>query len=325
LQHFGWLQRSDRRSFQRIPRISLCKVLTRAVICTTLNVVRETSADVVSHVLTSKLEDYMNFSARDGLSARTIAFTASPAAQAPAAPHAAPGWFSNSSNATSAAAHLVEEPALVERPRVKPTTQTLLRGQELFNPAIGQGMIYIVRSGCIRLYKVLPDGRSINLGLLGPNTIFTQEDTSEGIASGSIAEALVDSTVSVVEGSSLAALIADSPELAVAIVAGMTRRMTELQTLVEHLLVRDTAVRLATTLISLAGRFGRPTADGLTSIALPLTHQGLANMIGSNRVTVTRKLLELQETGQVKSLGRNALAVDIEGLRHFAQAANEAR
>jgi hypothetical protein len=48
-------------------------------------------------------------------------------------------------------------------------------------------------------------------------------------------------------------------------------------------------------------------------------------MIGSNRVTVTRKLLELQETGQVKSLGRNALAVDIEGLRHFAQAANEAR
>jgi CRP/FNR family transcriptional regulator len=186
-------------------------------------------------------------------------------------------------------------------------------------------MIYIVRSGCIRLYKVLPDGRSINLGLLGPNTIFTQEDTSDGIASGSIAEALVDSTVSVVEGSSLAGLIADSPDLAVAIVAGMTRRMTELQTLVEHLLVRDTAVRLATTLISLAQRFGRPTADGMTSIALPLTHQGLANMIGSNRVTVTRKLLELQESGQVKSLGRNALAVDIEGLRQFAQAANEAR
>jgi len=152
---------------------------------------------------------------------------------------------------------------------MKPTTETLLRGQELFGPSIGQGMIYIVRSGCIRLYKVLPDGRSINLGLLGPNTIFTQEDTSDGIASGAIAEALVDSTVSVVEGNSLATLIAESPELAVAIVTGMSRRMTELQTLVEHLLVRDTAVRLATTLIGLAQRFGRPTADGLT--VLPST------------------------------------------------------
>ncbi len=266
----------------------------------------------------------MNFSARDGLSARTVAFTASPATSSQSATHAAPGWFSNSANAHNASAQVVEEP-VVERPRVKPTTQTLLRGQELFNPAIGQGMIYIVRSGCIRLYKVLPDGRSINLGLLGPNTIFTQEDTSDGIASGAIAEAIVDSTVSVVEGSSLATLIQESPELAVAIVTGMSRRMTELQTLVEHLLVRDTAVRLATTLIGLAQRFGRPTADGLTSIALPLTHQGLANMIGSNRVTVTRKLLELQESGHVKSLGRNALAVDIDALRQFAQAANESR
>ena len=266
----------------------------------------------------------MNFSARDGLSARTVAYTASPSTSSATAPHAAPGWFSNSRTTHAATAQVVDEPT-VERPRVKPTTQTLLRGQELFNPAIGQGMIYIVRSGCIRLYKVLPDGRSINLGLLGPNTIFTQEDTSDGIASGAIAEALVDSTVSVVEGNSLATLIQESPELAVAIVTGMSRRMTELQTLVEHLLVRDTAVRLATTLIGLGQRFGRPTADGMTSIALPLTHQGLANMIGSNRVTVTRKLLELQESGHVKSLGRNALAVDIDALRTFAQAANESR
>lgn len=221
--------------------------------------------------------------------------------------------------------HIIDERSVVERPKMKPTTQNFLRGQELFNPSTGQGMVYIVRSGCIRLYKVLPDGRSINLGLLGPNTIFTQEDTADGIASGAIAEALVDSTVSLVEASSLGALIADSPDLAHAIVAGMTRRVTELQTLVEHLLVRDTAVRLATTLIGLAQRFGRPTAEGMTAIALPLTHQGLANMIGSNRVTVTRKLLELQEAGHVRSLGRNALAVNIEHLRDFAQAASESK
>jgi DNA-binding transcriptional regulator YhcF (GntR family) len=48
-------------------------------------------------------------------------------------------------------------------------------------------------------------------------------------------------------------------------------------------------------------------------------------MIGSNRVTVTRKLLELQEEGFVRSLGRNALAVDVEQLRQFAQAASETK
>ena len=119
----------------------------------------------------------------------------------------------------------------------------------------------------------------------------------------------------------LAGLIAESPELAAAVVAGMTRRLTELQTLVEHLLVRDTTVRLAATLLTLAKGFGRPTADGMTAITLPLTHQALANMIGSNRVTVTRKLLEMQEAGLVRSLGRNALAVDPNKLHAHARAA----
>lgn len=270
----------------------------------------------------------MKFAARDGMSARTLAFTAAPSARTMAPSHASPGWFTTApSNRAPGVEPRVPEgrPAAVERQRSKPSTVNFLRGQEIFTPGTGQGMVYIVRSGCIRLYKVLPDGRSINLGLLGPNTLFTQEETSDGIASGSIAEAIVDSTVSIVEADALSTLIVDSPDLAEAVVAGMTRRMTELQTLVEHLLVRDTAIRLATTLIALAGRFGRPTADGMTAIALPLTHQGLANMIGSNRVTVTRKLLELQEDGYVRSLGRNALAVDVEQLRQFAQAASETK
>jgi len=84
--------------------------------------------------------------------------------------------------------------------------------------------------------------------------------------------------------------------------------------------LRDSTVRLATTLVTLAGHFGRPTADGLTAIALPLTHQSLANMIGSNRVTVTRKLLELQENGSVRALGRNAIAIDVDRLRENARA-----
>ena len=271
----------------------------------------------------------MKFAARDGSAARTLAHTASPA-PGRAGSYAAPGWYAQGVAGTSRSTPAMVRPSGADngqrapRPRSSvPSTVSYLRGQEIFAPGRGQGFVYIVRSGCVRLYKVLPDGRSINLGLLGPNTVFTQEDGSDGIASGAIAEALVDSTLSVVEADQLAAIIADSPELAAAMVTGMGRRLTELQTLVEHLLVRDTAVRLATTLLGLAGRFGRPTADGMTAIALPLTHQGLASMIGSNRVTVTRKLLELQDRGAVRSLGRNAVAVNPDMLREYAHAASE--
>jgi CRP/FNR family transcriptional regulator len=199
---------------------------------------------------------------------------------------------------------------------------TYAHGQEIFDRTSGAGLVYIVRSGCVRLYKVLPDGRSVNLGLLGPNTIFTQEDDADGTATGAQAEALVDSTLSIVTEDDLAALIASSPELAAAVVSGMTRRLTELETLVEHLLVRDTSVRLATTLFNLADKFGRPLGDGMSAITLPLTHQRLANMIGSNRVTVTRKLLELQRAGAVRPLGRHALAVNMDLLRDRIRSAD---
>jgi CRP/FNR family transcriptional regulator, cyclic AMP receptor protein len=195
---------------------------------------------------------------------------------------------------------------------------TFRTGEEIFSPGLGDGYVYIVRTGCVRLYKPLPDGRSINLGILGPNTIFTQEEEINGVASGAVAEAMVDTTVSIVAVDDLGSAIEKSPELAGSIVTGMSRRLTELQTLVEHLLIRDTSVRLSVTLMNLATRFGRPAAGGMTAITLPLTHQNLANMIGSNRVTVTRKLFELQELGLARSLGRNAVAVDIEGLRRFA-------
>lgn len=282
----------------------------------------------------------MKFAARDGSTARTLAVTALPgmrrsgaafgrAAEAPAItsvnhPERRGRYTSGTGNGSGTDGTSQGQNGARSRQQ-RPSTATYAKGQEIFSPGKGIGLVYIVRSGCVRLYKTLPDGRSINLGLLGPNTLFAQEDGYDGLSSGATAEALVDSTLSVVETDDLAGLIADSPELASAVVAGMTRRLTELQTLVEHLLVRDTSVRLATTLLSLAARFGRPTADGMTALALPLTHQGLANMIGSNRVTVTRKLLELQETGVVRSLGRNAMAVDPEKLRQYAQTAGAAR
>jgi CRP/FNR family transcriptional regulator len=207
----------------------------------------------------------------------------------------------------------------------RPGIATYSKGEEIFRPGQGGGQVYIVRSGFVRLYKVLPDNRSINLGLLGPNTVFAQEDSYDGLSTGATAVAMVDSTISIVDSEDLAGLIAESPDLAVAVVHGMNRRLTELQTLVEHLLLRDTAVRLVTSLYTLAKGFGRPTADGMVAITLPLTHQTLANMIGSNRVTVTRKLIELQRDGFVRSLGRNAIAVNMDRLREYAQDAGEGK
>jgi CRP/FNR family transcriptional regulator len=76
--------------------------------------------------------------------------------------------------------------------------------------------------------------------------------------------------------------------------------LTESQVLIEDLLNNSVNLRLYRTLLELSRQFGR--AEGTASlIDYPLTHQRLADMIGSNRVTVTRKLHELQALGIVET------------------------
>jgi CRP/FNR family transcriptional regulator len=192
-------------------------------------------------------------------------------------------------------------------------------GDEVFAPGSGAGTVFRVVDGYVRLYKVLPDGRSINLALLGPGEFFVQANEEDGEATGCIAEALADTVVEQVDRTAFMEQLDSDPALARAMITSQARQIASLHTLVEHLLARDTGVRLATTLLQLADGFGTDRPDGRVAIGLPITHQSLANMIGSNRVTVTRKLLEMQQTHAVASEGRNNLVIDPDALREVSE------
>ncbi len=194
-------------------------------------------------------------------------------------------------------------------------TETWAAGATIFGPSEGDGSVYLVRSGCVRLFKRFTDGREISVGLLGPNTVFTQEETGVDSSSGISAVAMVDSTVSRVPFDELAGAIADAPELAASMISGMNRRLTEVQALVEALATASMPDRIAFMLLQLANRFGKPGVDGMVVIEQPLGHRALANMIGAHRVTVTRQLQKLEEAGMVRSDARNQLSVDVDRLR----------
>lgn len=195
-------------------------------------------------------------------------------------------------------------------------------GEVIFGSDDSRNRLYIVRQGWIRLYKTLPDGRAITFALLGPNSVVSQEEPGIG---GSTAEAFVDCVVTEADVSTVVDLVARAPQLASAIIYGLQKRISQLHVMIEQLLVRDTAMRLAGALLMLEEAFGEPVPDSdFSRITTTITHQFLANMIGSNRVTVTRKLLDLQIEGHVKTLGRNSIAIEPNSLREFLDA-KEAR
>lgn len=66
--------------------------------------------------------------------------------------------------------------------------------------------------------------------------------------------------------------------------------------------------RLRRMLIWLANKFGRQVVEGKL-IELPLTHQELADVMGTTRVTVTRLINQLEQEGLISRPRRNSILV----------------
>jgi CRP/FNR family transcriptional regulator len=212
--------------------------------------------------------------------------------------------------------HAIQTDAKVASLRFKADDTIMFSGE-------GEGSLFLIRSGWVRLYRILQDDRTLVLGLLGPGEVFMQDTPTAGVTPTTAADALTDCEVTEIPFERVGPVLARSPQLSHKLLGALARRQTASHDFIEQILTRDTSVRLASVLLELARAVGEPTETaGVQRITRSATHQALANMIGSNRVTVTRKLLDMQSRDLVRSLGRNSLEVDIAALSRYVEEAN---
>ena len=80
-----------------------------------------------------------------------------------------------------------------------------------------------------------------------------------------------------------------------------------------HLLFHSNRQRLVHLLLELANDYGRPSPEGV-ELGVRLSHQDLANIIGSTRETVTVTLGQLQAEGRLRVGRKRIILTDVEGL-----------
>jgi len=219
--------------------------------------------------------------------------------------------------------------SMLDRPRTNPSLHPLAADAKVVSHRFeaddtimfsgeNEGSLFLIRSGWVRLYRILEDDRTLVLGLLGPGEVFMQDAPVAGVMPTTAADALTDTEITEIPFERVGAVLAKSPAYSRKLLTALARRQTASHDFIEHVLTRDTSIRLALILLDLARAVGETTeVKGVLRITRSATHQALANMIGSNRVTVTRKLLDMQSRNLVRSLGRNSLEVDVEALRRY--------
>jgi CRP/FNR family transcriptional regulator len=89
------------------------------------------------------------------------------------------------------------------------------------------------------------------------------------------------------------------PELLTTFMQKISEQVSDALTLLDDFRGRDVASRLARVLVKFSQQYGVKTDSGVR-IDLPVTHQDLANMIGTARETVSRNMARFRQKGYVR-------------------------
>ena len=173
--------------------------------------------------------------------------------------------------------------------------EDLYRGRNVITIKSGQFIamqpheVFIVCRGVVQLSTLYPNGDEGILGLICPSmpfgTPFSQLIPYEAIALTDV----VLMRVHIME-------IEQSPRLAQSLFRELMRRLQQTETLLAIAGYRRVDDRLRQLLDLLRQEVGQVTPQGIR-LSVRLTHQQIAGLIGTTRVTVTRLLREFRDEG----------------------------
>lgn len=177
-----------------------------------------------------------------------------------------------------------------------PTVESFERGKTIFFPGDPAERVYVLVKGAVKLSRVYEAGEEITVALLRENSVFGVLSLVTGHKSDRFYHAVAFTPVELVSVpiEQVEKAMKHDPSLSMMMLQGLSSRILQTEMMIETLAHRDMGSRLVSFLLILCRDFGIPSSDGIR-IDLKLSHQAIAEAIGSTRVTVTRLLGDLRQ------------------------------
>ena len=188
------------------------------------------------------------------------------------------------------------------------------RREVIYLPGDPGGSLFVVNGGRVKISKVTRDGKALTLTYCGPSELFGETCLVAGGPREEMAEAMENSMVTEIERSLFERLLEHNATLGYQMTKLLASRRRDHENKLETLVFRDVTAKLAELLLQLAEQYGVEDSRG-TLVALKITHQELANLIGSTRETVSLTLSQFKKKSLICTEGRKVIIADAESLR----------
>jgi CRP/FNR family transcriptional regulator len=192
---------------------------------------------------------------------------------------------------------LGHEDPLTYLPR-KPV-QEFGKARAIYGPQQPTDCLYVVILGRVKITVLGDDGcQTISRivcseGLFGESALIQPGRRTES------AIALDNATLMAWTAAEIEQQIDREPRLGVALAQYLVEECLELQDRIESMAVYKTPERVMLALVQLSGALGTPLADGATRVA-SLTHQTIAEFVGTSREIVTFQMNRLRRLGLLR-------------------------
>ena len=173
------------------------------------------------------------------------------------------------------------------------------RGEYVFLRGTFGKVLYLVMEGLIKIEQPTERGKVKTLALLGPGECFGEMAIITNMPRSASALALENAKLLMLKREVFVSHLQNHPEISLRIIEVLCQRLTEANEQIKSLTFDSVAARLANNLVSLAEKFGEQDKEAWR-IRIRLTHQELADLVGSTREIVTRTLKLFADEGSVE-------------------------
>jgi CRP/FNR family cyclic AMP-dependent transcriptional regulator len=201
--------------------------------------------------------------------------------------------------------------------------KTYATGETLYSPHSPVEVLFILKSGRVRIFRVAADGREVTTAILTSGTIFGEMVLIGQHMYDNVAEALDQATVCVMNRADVQRFLLSDPRIAARITETLGSRLAEMERRLADTMSKTVPQRLAAALATLAAkptRHERPWPRPFSrATQVTLTHDQLAALVGTSRETATKILDEYAGRGLIR-FGRGRIVVlDKAELRRAAE------
>jgi len=181
------------------------------------------------------------------------------------------------------------------------TITNVPRGRVFYQPEDVSEVLFLIKQGQVQLYRISPEGKKLVIATLGAGTLFGEMALLGQQMHNAFAEAMDDCVILVMSRADLERLILNKPILGLRMLEITGHRLSDAEARLEDMAFKGIPARLASLLLRLA-------AERDSQEIVGLTHQDLAETIGTYRETATQVLNDMKVAGIIE-IGRKRITI----------------